>query len=129
MTEVEKVREVDCPRRPLAGAEALAEALCEHLERKLDFKIGGEVMFQIPANRDSVAVAAFIRQQQAEITAAETRGWNAAIEAAATLAKLSWASADFKLVGMAEVDKAILLCEHSETEIRTLTKPEGTNND
>jgi hypothetical protein len=61
----------------------------------------------------------------AEMTAGEVRAWNAAIEAAAGVAKTAWVSADYNVVGIADADMALRLCEHSETAIRTLAKPEG----
>ncbi len=74
-----------------------------------------------------------LRQQQADTTAAETRGWNAAIDAAVSVAcgaGMAWHDqwraghkADPYLQGMSDGADDI------ENQIRALAKPEGTPND
>jgi hypothetical protein len=49
--------------------------------------------------------------------------WNEANEAAAKIAKTGWVSADYNVVGIADADVAMRLCEHIENAILSLKRP------
>ena len=45
------------------------------------------------------------------------------LEEAAKVAKTAWVSADYDIVGIADADMAMRLCEHAEAAIRAIGAP------
>ena len=69
--------------------------------------------------RDDVAQA-FAAIRQAAYEAGKLAGAKAMQDACAKEGKVGWVSADYDVVGIADADVAMRLCEHIESTIRSL---------